>query len=106
MECPELYQGYFIPEYHLPKTLLGADSNTKKELEPLIAGNSIEKPVHENITYANMRQSQDNLWNFLFFTGYLKATDQRFQSDTIWLILKFQTGKFNIFIIIQYLNGS
>lgn len=65
-----------------------ADSNTKKELEQLIAGNSIEKPVHENITYANMRQSQDNLWNFLFFTGYLKATGQRFQSDTIWLILK------------------
>ena len=31
---------------------------------------------------------QDNLWNFLFFTGYLKVVDKKFKSDIIYLILK------------------
>lgn len=50
-----------------------SDRNTKQELEKLIAGETIEKPVHEDITYEDIHKSQDNLWNFLFFTGYLKA---------------------------------
>lgn len=62
-----------------------ADSDTKKELENLIAGNSIEKPIHEDITYEDMNQSQDNLWNFLFFTGYLKAVKKHLEADTIYM---------------------
>lgn len=34
--------------------------------EDLIAGGTIEKPVHENITYEDVYASQDNLWNFLY----------------------------------------
>lgn len=49
-----------------------ADQNTKKEIEQLIAGGTIEKQVHEEITYGDIYQTRDNLWNFLFFTGYLK----------------------------------
>ena len=65
-----------------------ADSRAKKEIEHLIAGGTIEKPVHEDITYGDIRQSQDNLWNFLFFTGYLKAVDQRFEEENIYLTMK------------------
>lgn len=32
--------------------------------------------------------SQDNLWNFLFFTGYLKIVDKKFKSDKSYLSLK------------------
>ena len=53
-----------------------ADSIAVGELETLLAGGTIQKPVHEDITYADIRQSQDNLWNFLFFTGYLKKTGE------------------------------
>ena len=49
-----------------------ADADAKRDLETLINGGTIEKPVHEDITYGDIHQSQDNLWNFLFFTGYLK----------------------------------
>ena len=49
-----------------------ADELAKADLETLMAGGTIEKPVHEDITYGDIHQSQDNLWNFLFFTGYLK----------------------------------
>ncbi|MBB6625297.1 AAA family ATPase [Clostridium gasigenes] len=49
-----------------------ADDDTKSEIEELIAGKTIEKPIHEDITYGDIDSSMDNLWNFLFFTGYLK----------------------------------
>lgn len=65
-----------------------ADSRAKQEIEHLIAGGTIEKQVHEEITYGDIHQSQDNLWNFLFFTGYLKAVSQRFEVDAIYLTMK------------------
>ena len=49
-----------------------ADLAVKQEVEALIEGKTIVKPVHEDITYEDMESTQDNLWNFLFFTGYLK----------------------------------
>lgn len=43
-----------------------ADTETRRELEMLIEGRIIEKPVHEDITYGDIHESRDNLWNFLF----------------------------------------
>ncbi len=54
----------------------------------LIAGGTIEKPVHEDITYENIYKSQDNLWNFLFFIGYLKAVERNFMEQQIYLSMK------------------
>ena len=54
-----------------------ADQEAKADLETLINGGTIEKPVHEDITYGDIHQTQDNLWNFLFFTGYLKKMSER-----------------------------
>ena len=65
-----------------------ADEETKREIENLIAGGSIEKPVHEEITYADIHTTKDNIWNFLFFTGYLKVIGQRFEVDTIYLMMQ------------------
>ncbi len=50
-----------------------ADSTAREELETLIAGGTLKKPLHEDITYGEINENQDNLWNFLFFTGYLKS---------------------------------
>ena len=51
-----------------------ADISAKRELERLIEGGSVEKTIHEEITYDEIEKSDDNLWNFLFFTGYLKKS--------------------------------
>ena len=64
-----------------------ADSDTKEEIERLINGKTIEKPVHGEITYADIHQSKDNLWNFLFFTGYLKVESSRFANRKIYLTM-------------------
>ncbi len=64
-----------------------ADSNVRSDLETLMSGGSIEKPVHEDITYGNIHTNQDNLWNFLFFTGYLKRTGTYTDDETTYLEL-------------------
>lgn len=65
-----------------------ADEEAKAEIEVLIQGGTIEKPVHEDITYEDIDKSQDNLWNFLFFTGYLKKTKEALIEETIHLTMK------------------
>lgn len=49
-----------------------SDAKTKQEIEVLMKGESIRKPVYEDITYEDMKKSGNSLWNFLFFTGYLR----------------------------------
>lgn len=49
-----------------------ADDETKAEIESLIEGKTLIKPIHEDITYDEVYQSMDNLWNFMFFTGYFR----------------------------------
>jgi hypothetical protein len=49
------------------------------ELETLITGGSISKMVHEDITYDEVYNNADNLWNLMFFTGYLKKVGERLE---------------------------
>lgn len=64
-----------------------ADTQVRKEIELLIDGGTIEKPVHEDITYDSIYDSQDNLWNFLFFTGYLKKRAERQEGELQYLTI-------------------
>lgn len=52
-----------------------ADPITKNQIEQLMDGKSINKVLHEDITYEEVFKNIDNLWNFLFFTGYLKKNN-------------------------------
>ena len=54
-----------------------ADEEAKDEIELLIQGGSITKPIHEDIVYADISKNMVNLWNFLYFTGYLKKVSQQ-----------------------------
>ena len=62
-----------------------ADEETRGEIEQLIAGETLEKPIHEDITYGDIHESKDNLWNFLYFTGYLKSCGQDFRNRKIYV---------------------
>ena len=44
---------------------------TKSELERLVNGESVQKEIHEELTYSEMYSSIENLWSALFMTGYL-----------------------------------
>ncbi len=65
-----------------------ADEEARTDLETLMNGGSIEKRVHEDITYGAIHQSQDNLWNFLFFTGYLKKISERKEENKLYVTMK------------------
>jgi len=64
-----------------------ADDETKAEIETLIEGKTIEKPIHEDITYDEIYDSMDNLYNFMFFTGYFKKISERIEDDKKYLEL-------------------
>jgi len=53
-----------------------ADDEAKEEIEQLIQGETITKPINEDIVYADITKNMDNLWNFLYFTGYLKKVSK------------------------------
>lgn len=64
-----------------------ADSTVKQEIEGLLLGETIEKSVQDDITYEDIYKTQDNLWSFLLFTGYLKKVDERFEQDKVQLTM-------------------
>ncbi len=57
------------------------DGSVQVQLEQLMNGGTLEKQVHEDITYDNIYDSEDNLWNFLFFTGYLRKISSRMEGE-------------------------
>ena len=58
-----------------------------RELDALVEFRTIEKRIHEDITYGEIYQDQDNLWNFMYFTGYLKAVGERSEDDVNYATL-------------------
>lgn len=62
-----------------------ADEGTREEIERLMDNGTIEKPVHEEITYGDIHESPENLWNFLVFTGYLKECGQRYDGENTYV---------------------
>ncbi len=63
------------------------DSQAKDDIEILIEKKTIRKPVQENIIYETLHADNDNLWNYLFFTGYLKMTGMHMDDETTYLDL-------------------
>lgn len=85
-----------------------ADEETKAEMERLISGETIEKPVHEEITYGDIHKSMDNLWNFLLFTGYLKNCGERFENNKIYMQMAIPNLEIRTIyedIILEWFNG-
>lgn len=55
-----------------------ADSGvTKKEIEKLIAGETVEKEIYQELTYKELYDSIGNVWSVLFTTGYLTQRGRR-----------------------------
>lgn len=87
-EFPHSYWANTSSNTVVRKLIDMADDSVKSELENLIDGGTVEKPVHEDITYGEVYENMDNLWNFMFFTGYFRKVDERMgENDTRYLTL-------------------
>ena len=62
-----------------------ADRETKRQIETLLAGGVLDIQVHEEVTYGDMHSNGENLWNFLYFTGYLTKESEYFKGKYIFL---------------------
>ena len=51
-------------------------TTTKREIEQLIAGETIRKEIRQELTYRDLEDTIDNLWSVLFTTGYLTAAGE------------------------------
>ena len=58
-----------------------AGSNITRKLETLLAGNSIEQKIEENLTYDYLHSSEENLWSILYLTGYLTKAQEDSQNS-------------------------
>jgi len=76
-----------------------ANAEMKTDLEILMAGETISKVVHEDITYKEIDDDIENLWNFLFFTGYLKKVGDGRQSADGELTLDFSIPNIELMYI-------
>lgn len=65
--------------------IAGADRETKGQIEELLGGEALDMQVHEEVTYGDMQSSGENLWNFLYFTGYLTKEREYFKESSVFL---------------------
>ncbi|MCC8103791.1 MAG: ATP-binding protein [Clostridiales bacterium] len=47
------------------------NEQTKSEIEALVAGETVEKEIYEDLTYNQLYDTINNIWSVLFATGYL-----------------------------------
>lgn len=67
------------------KTLIDrADDEDKAKIERLLVGETIEVQIHEDITYNEIYDEGDNLWNFMFFTGYFRKIREWMDDEIIY----------------------
>ena len=48
-----------------------AKTSTRNEIERLLNGGSVKKKIRQELTYKDLDSKMDNLWSFLYTTGYL-----------------------------------
>ena len=70
-----------------------ADREAQGQIETLLEGGTLEIQVHEEVTYGDMQASGENLWNFLYFTGYLTKKSEDFRDSSTFLQLRIQIGR-------------
>ncbi len=61
----------------IEKLLTRGGKELQAELESLIKGESVEKPIEENIVFSALEKKEDSHWSFLLFSGYLKYQSKR-----------------------------
>lgn len=61
-----------------------SDDDGRMQIEQLLAGGRITVQIHEDITYGEIYDSSDNLWNFMYFTGYLRRMSEWMDGVSIY----------------------
>ena len=68
---PENYWANTSGNDLIRRLLKKANQSTKNDVEQLINGGTVIKPIRQELTYREVEDSIDNIWSVLYSTGYL-----------------------------------
>ena len=68
---PENYWANTSGNDLIRRLLKKANQSTKNDVEQVINGGTIIKPIRQELTYREVEESIDNIWSVLYSTGYL-----------------------------------
>ncbi|MCD7958828.1 MAG: ATP-binding protein [Ruminococcus sp.] len=66
------------------KLVVNGNEETHNQIEALVSGESLTKPIYEDIIYRNININTDYIWSFLLFTEYLKPISMHLEGDLIY----------------------
>ncbi len=72
--------------YIIRRFLQMATPKTRREIESLLAGESVKKKINQELTYGELYKNLDNLWSMLFITGYLTYREKE-EDDVYSLVI-------------------
>ena len=78
----------------------------RKEIEKLIAGETIVKEIHQELTYQDMYASIENLWSVLFTTGYLTQTGRKDTNTFMFTIPNMEIRNIFLTQIMEYFKKT
>ena len=71
---PENYWANTSGNDLIRRLLKQANQSTRSDVEQLINGGTIIKPIRQELTYREVEDSIDNIWSVLYSTGYLTCS--------------------------------
>ena len=81
----------------IKKLLVKGNEKTKKSLERLIGGESIEKVINDHIVMKEIEDDDENIWSFLTLSGYLKPVKTELIEGELHCTLKIPNNEVLIF---------
>lgn len=81
------------------KLIVESSVEIKNDLENLVNGDVITKPLYENMTYKEMETNKPTIWSFLLHTGYLKLLKSFRNEGGTQLMGNFSIPNFEILTI-------
>ena len=69
----------------------------KEDFEQLLLEKTIDKPIYENIVFAEVSLNTNYLWSFLFFSGYLTCDKVELRERTTYASLKIPNNEVRYF---------
>ena len=84
-----------------------AGSGIQKKMEKLMAGDTIDQKIEENLTYDYLHSSEENFWSILYLTGYLTRDKEEKESADGKITLKIPNKEilFIMHFLQEYLLG-
>lgn len=75
--APEAYWINTSSNSIVRRLLQKANRSTQRDIEQLVAGDTVIKKIRQELTYSELDSTIENLWSVLFTTGYLTCREMR-----------------------------